>query len=215
MGKKAVILGGGPIDSASVRLSLGEISIACDRGYRYFSSVGKEPDVFVGDFDTLPEKELGHPKMVLRLNPVKDDTDLGYALKWALSEGYDTFWIYGGLGGRIDQTVANLQLLSFLKERGAEGFLVTPDGEDVLFVRKAGERLSLRPEGKTRFSLFALSEEATVSESGVFYPLDKATLSRRYPLGVSNELLEGKEGRVSVTEGEVLLEVPLSALRKE
>ena len=51
----------------------------------------------------------------------KDDTDMLAAIRKGLGLGYRQFQIYGGLGGRLDHTIANIQCLLFLHNRGAKG----------------------------------------------------------------------------------------------
>ncbi len=55
--------------------------------------------------------------------PEKDDTDMMLAIKLGLSRGYREFAIYGGLGGRLDHTIANIQALTYLAGEGASGIL--------------------------------------------------------------------------------------------
>lgn len=72
----------------------------------------------LGDFDSLPAAP-NHPHVIV-LNKEKDDTDMLAAIHEGLGQGYLTFRIYGGTGGRFDHTLANLQCLAYLAQnRGA------------------------------------------------------------------------------------------------
>jgi len=123
-------------------------------------------------------------------------------VKEGLSRGYRRFYLYGALGGtRFSHSVANLQTLSFLAEQQAEGSLL--DEHCTVGLLLPGEhRLSFSPN-QTYFSLFAWEGEAELSVFGANYPLNRATISPTFPLGVSNEA-KG-EVTVSVHKGKVLL----------
>ena len=100
----------------------GDLVIAADKGYETLSRLGVHPGLVVGDFDSLGSVP-DHPQ-VLRLPRIKDETDTGFALRQGLKRGYRRFVLLGCLGGRLDHTVANLQLLSWLSAQGAQGVLL-------------------------------------------------------------------------------------------
>ena len=54
----------------------------------------------------------------------KDETDMLAALAQGRARGYSCFHLYGGLGGMLDHTLANLQLLCAMAQAGEQGFLL-------------------------------------------------------------------------------------------
>ena len=84
--------------------------IAADAGLRYLEQDEILADLVIGDFDTL--KEIPTGANVVRLSCEKDDTDILAAVREGIKAGYAEFHIYGGTGGRIDHTLANLQVLA-------------------------------------------------------------------------------------------------------
>ena len=68
------------------------------------------PDLAMGDFDSLGYVPEG--MSVKAFSPEKDASDMELALEEALARGADAVEVYGALGGRLDHTVANLQLLA-------------------------------------------------------------------------------------------------------
>ena len=70
------IVGAGSFDGFLTEPQEGDLVIAADGGYAYLKRLGREPDVLMGDFDSLkeiPQREL------IRHSPIKDDTDMALA----------------------------------------------------------------------------------------------------------------------------------------
>ena len=175
----------------------GDFLIAADRGYDALRRAGIAPDLIMGDFDSLGYTPEG--ENVLSHSPIKDDTDLLLAIRWAMERGWRRFVIYGALGGaRLDQTVASFQTLRFLADHGAKGRLVG-DGWNVALLQNAALRFPETASGW--LSLFVSGEEARgVTLRGLKYELTDAALTCGMPLGVSNEFL-GCEARIAVADG--------------
>lgn len=176
----------------------GDLVIAADAGYARLGGVA--PDYVVGDFDSLgyvPEGER-----VLRYPPEKDDTDAMLAAKLGLSLGWRAFVLLGGLGGRLDHTLANIQTLAYLRGRGAKACLAG-EGETVTLIDR--EALHFREGLEGTVSVFSYGGFAFgVNERGLRYPLDDATLTSDFPLGVSNAFT-GAPATVSVEKGQLLV----------
>lgn len=98
--------------------------IAVDGGFASLAAVGCAPDLAIGDFDSLGYVPEGVE--VLAFPPEKDASDMELALGEAVARGADAVEVYGALGGRLDHTLANLQLLASFAERG---LTVTAVGE--------------------------------------------------------------------------------------
>lgn len=210
--KKAILIGAYPIGDFEVlkKEREGAFLLCCDGGYKTLEKLGVEPDLFVGDFDTLPKKELKNPKEVITLNPVKDDTDTFYAVKWALEKGFTTFYFFGCLGGKVEHSLANIQVLSYLIDHKARGFLFSSDSKTVLTMGE-NETFRFKKDAKGMFSLFSYTPNALVTEKNLKYTLDKAELSSSIPLGVSNEFI-GEEAEVTIHQGKVILVYPYGGL---
>ena len=179
---------------------MGDLLIAADGGYAWLNAHGITPHLAVGDFDSLGHIPEDIP--VLRHPPEKDDTDMMLAVGEGLTRGCTRFLIYGGLGGRLDHTLANLHVLDFLAREGCEAFLLGPN-ETVTAVRNG--TLIFSPEHRGTLSVFPWGGPAHgVTLSGLRYPLENGTLTPHYPLGVSNEFL-GETATVSVTDGTLLV----------
>ena len=120
--KRAVIFSGGAFEKPDwVTLPKDAMILCADSGLRHARALGISPDWVLGDFDSSSEQPEG--ESVLRYPPEKDDTDTMLAVKQALSVGAEEIQIYGGLGGRFDHSIANVQTLRYLSEHGAVGSL--------------------------------------------------------------------------------------------
>lgn len=175
-----------------------DLVIAADAGYQQLGGI--KPHLVVGDFDSLgfvPREET-----VVELPVRKDDTDALFAVKLGLSRGYRRFVLLGSVGGRLDHTLANIQALAYLTTRGARGVLVG-DSEKITMLQNGALRFFGTPEGI--ISVFAYGGTATgVTEENLAYPLDRATVTTDFPIGVSNEFT-AQPARVTVEEGCLLV----------
>lgn len=206
---KCVIVAAGDLRIRSLKKEAGDFLIAVDGGYGFCKRLGVKPDLLVGDFDSvtarekleIEELEQKKPGMVARLNVEKDDTDTMAAARIGLEKGYGVFAVCGGMGGRLEHTIANIQTLLYLKKRGARGYLY--DEECALFIVRE-EELVLPGERTGGLSLFCIGERAEgVTLEGLKYPLKDAVVTNDYPIGISNEFT-GREARVTVKKGSLL-----------
>lgn len=194
------VVGAGEFGNGLPRLLKEDMLIACDGGYAYCREKGIPMDMVVGDFDSL-KYQPEHP-CIVRLKPEKDDTDTGWAVKEGWKRGYRRFVIYGGTGGRISHTMANIQLLAWLASEGGQGCLMGRNSR--YYVIRNGE-ICFGAEEKGYLSVFCLGERAEgVYETGLKYKLDNAVLVKENPVGVSNEFI-GRQSRVTVKNGMLLL----------
>ena len=178
---------------------------AVDAGFAHLEAVGCVPDMAIGDFDSLGYR----PKCrrVIELPVEKDKSDLEVAMDRAKTRRYDEAVIYGALGGRLDHTMANLQMCARFAECGMG---VTFVSEDCAVRIVAGPDVYELPAIETgTVSVFAATDKAHgVIERGMKYSIDDETLSNRTTRGLSNEL-QGVEAAVAVEEGTLFVFHPL------
>jgi len=178
----------------------GDYVIAADRGYDSLMAFGVQPDLVVGDFDSLGHTP-SHPN-VIQLPAEKDDTDMVFALRKGLELGYRRFVLLGGVGGRVEHTYANLQLLDWLTTQGAQGFLA---GEKTVATALRNGEMLFPASMSGYLSVFCNSGEAQgVTLENLKFPLTDYSLSGSFPLGVSNEFT-GESAKVSVKSGSLIL----------
>ncbi len=191
--KTCFIVGAGSFDGMSIGPEKDDLIIAADGGYNYLKQMGIEPQVLMGDFDSL--EVLPEHQNILRHSPIKDDTDMALAVAYAAEQGYRRFFLYGGLGGRLDHTMANLQLLNSMSRQGLESYLI---GEKTVVTAITKERITFSAECSGMLSVFCMGEAAEgVWERGLKYQLTDAVMTCDRTLGVSNEFT-GKESWIEV-----------------
>ena len=206
---KCIVIGAGDLTLGNIAVGEEDFVIAVDGGLGYCGVLEVEPDLLIGDFDSVSEEEekavrlleQDIPDRVIRLAREKDGTGMLAALKEGLARGYRQFHIYAGTGGRFDHTLANIQCLLYLKKRDAVGYLI--DGTGMMLVI-CGEAVHFRRNLEGTLSLFSLGEKANgVTISGMKYELENAVLTNDFPIGISNEFI-GEEAMISVEEGELV-----------
>lgn len=204
-----VLVGGRVLASADLRARVGEadLVVAADGGLRHASPLGLQPQLLVGDLDSVrPAMLTAHPGIETEAHPAdKDALDLELALEACRRRGHDHVLVVGGLSGRLDQTLATCLIVQAAHAAGLTAEV--SDGVRGLWPLRQGERRRLPlPAGRT-FSLLSLDAHATVSVRGARYPLDRATLQRGSGLGVSNVALPGGP-EVQLHQGAVVIVAP-------
>ncbi len=189
----------------------GSFCIAADGGLKWIQALRIVPDLIIGDMDSITEEALlarfgeNSAVRIKKLPIEKDDTDMLAAIREGLKAGCDYFELYGALGGRIDHTLANIQCLLFLLNKGAYGVLYG-DGQRMELVRNS--RICFSKEmyrENRRLSVFAIGTDARgVTERGLKYSLDNAVVTTDFPIGISNEFMNC-ESFVEVSDGTLLV----------
>ncbi|MBR4981490.1 MAG: thiamine diphosphokinase [Lachnospiraceae bacterium] len=205
-----ILIGAGDLTISDIPVGENDLCIAVDGGYEYCKLLEITPDYILGDFDSISEKEAegvaeiakAEEDKVIVLPVEKDDTDMLAAIKLGLSEGYQSFRIYGGMGGRIEHTIANIQCLLYLKEHNAVGYLM--DGTGMILVAKE-EEISFQDSLEGYMSLFSMGDKATVSIENMKYLLKEQEITNSFPIGISNEFILGEKGKITVHKGAVVI----------
>lgn len=177
-----------------------DLIIGADRGYFTLVENGYKPHLAIGDFDSYTGKIDCENTIVF---PVKKDfTDSALAIDYAIKKGYSNIIIFGGIGGALDHTIANISLVGKYAEQSIDIAFV--DGGNVLFALHNGA-IQFDADAQGRISVFSFGDTACgVWEKGLLYELENATLESKEPLGVSNEFL-GLEAKISVADGTLLI----------
>lgn len=207
---RAVIIANGEINRPSSILSdLNEddVIIAADGGAHHCLAAGLWPDFVIGDMDSITTpviNQLRENGTQLVLYPRdKDQTDLELALSLAAEKGFKDALLLGMFGGRLDQSLANLLLLT--RNEWQDLRLIISNEPDTAYLMRGQDEISLQGNPGDIISLIPLSNLVeNVSTQGLRWPLDHADLRFGTTLSISNELLD-INARVQIGMGNLLL----------
>lgn len=200
MAKVCYIFGAGDFFGLNEAIPADAFVVAADAGFEAAKSCGIEPNLVVGDFDSLGYT----PKAAnVRQLPVeKDVTDMAEAVDAGLERGCTEFRLYGATGGRLDHTMANIQLAAHLSKIGKDVFIY---GNSFFLTVISSRSIRLNGQVGDTVSVFSLTDRAEgVTLRGLKYPLENYTLLNTVALGVSNEFAE-KTAEISVSNGTLLI----------
>jgi thiamine pyrophosphokinase len=183
--------------------------LAADGGACHAQALGLQPHIVIGDLDSLSEEHRNKLRAAgtrfIVHSTKKDETDLELALLYAVEHAVGPIIILAALGGRLDQTIANVLLLTIPALEGRDVRLI--EGHQTAFVIRSEATISGKPGD--RVSLIPLRGAIRgVSTTGLAYPLDEGTLPFGHALGVSNEMT-ATQAHVQIRDG-LLLCVHLS-----
>ena len=171
-----------------------------DRGALFLAEQKKRIAFSIGDFDSVSEEERrlieAYSDEMIRLHPIKDNSDSEAAVDEAVRRGYDRIILAGATGGRLDHEIVNIRLCFKYPQK-----VVLLDSRNRCMAYACGSH-RIEKQGYRYVSLFAM-KECEISLSGFKYPLCHRIIDDASLYGLSNELL-GEEGILEVHRGTVL-----------
>ena len=181
---RAVIIGSGEIKDykkAKSRILAEDYIICADGGYDHAVKMGVNPDILIGDFDSI--SNIPNDTEKVQYPTRKDMTDSHIAMDKALEKGYDEMLLLGFTGDRADHSLTNILLLinypnAVIADDNNEIRLITNAAE---IDGKAGDTISIIP---------VCGNLEGITTTGLEYPLDNETLYIGDSRGVSNVMTE-------------------------
>jgi thiamine pyrophosphokinase len=176
--------------------------IGVDFGAYVLASLHKKMIGAVGDFDSVNAKQMAlieqHSAFIKRLSPEKKETDTEVAIEFALQQGYNYLVIVGGLGGRLDHSLANIFLLLRYQQEG----LILEDAKNRIQVLPKG--VYTLPRDDFQYLSFFAFKDAVFSVAEVKYPVSQKKLLLGDVYAISNEMIHN-QAQLVITEGLVLV----------
>ncbi len=208
LGARAVVLCDGPPPPEGLLeywLDGAGTFICADGAGHPFSELPRQPDLVIGDMDSLRGRLLdGRDGPRFLRDPDQTTTDSEKALIYLADEGYDEVILLGGVGWRLDHTVYNC----FLLEKFAPRLRICLAGYNSGVVRLGAQDVAVwnLPEG-TAFSLLPLfGPVGGVNLKGSLFDLDEARLQAGGFSTISNEVADPPL-RLQLESGSLLVTV--------
>lgn len=197
MSRFVILLGGSIRRTPELDAQLaGARVLAADSGMRHAATLDLEPELWVGDFDSVPEEMSERFSDVPReIYPVdKDKTDGEIAIDTALLLGARSLVLVGAFGGaRPDHAYLHMTQAMRLTERGIDTILTSGAQEGRALT--CGPRHPFDYAEGTLFSLLPFGDLAGLTVEGAKWPLDAVEVPFGSSLTMSNEV----SGQLSVT----------------
>lgn len=201
-----IVLGGQLGDWVLRYISEKHTLIGADSGAAFLVQHGFNPDVAIGDFDSVSLEQIEHiskqSRQMISCDPIdKDYTDSEMAFRLALDMKPAEIIMLGATGTRFDHSLANIELLVLAHQAGVHASIIDANNR----ISLASGSTILKRSSYKHVSLLPLSSKVTgVTLTGFKYPLTKATLTMGQSIGVSNILL-AEEGKVEHSSGKLLI----------
>ncbi|MGD9916179.1 MAG: thiamine diphosphokinase [Rhizobiaceae bacterium] len=199
MSRFTILLGG---DFLPTERTAGQIAgsrvIAADSGIRHAMQIGIEPELWVGDFDSVSQELLDEWRRVPRevFPSGKDQTDGELAVAAAVARGATALTLAGAFGGaRADHAHLHLAMAVRLAEQGLSVLLTSGWQEGAPILPQQATAYDLA-DG-TLFSILGFSDLEGLTVTGARWPLSRITMPFGSTLTISNEV----KGRLSIELG--------------
>ena len=193
------------LDKARRLLEDDDYVICADGGTRHALALNIQPDLIVGDMDSAEREQLQtlrESDIAIELFPHdKNETDLELAVNHAIDLKAKEIMIIAALGGRLDQILANIALLtdprlSTLNVRLDDGV------EEIFFCR---HRIHIHGRNGDLVSLIPWQTAVSnVQTQNLKWPLKKEKLYPDKTRGISNEMTD-ETASVSIGSGLLLI----------
>ena len=192
-------------EKAHTLLCPDDFILCADGGTRHALALGLTPNVVIGDLDSVTEEERRKMKELgvetIQHPTDKSETDLELAINHALTLNPSQILILAALGGRMDQTLANIALLSDLRLSTFD--IRLSDGvEEIFFCR---DQVQVEGRSGDIVSLIPWQGEVTgVFTENLRWHLHHETLYPEKTRGISNEMT-ADVATVSIKSGLLLI----------
>ena len=184
--------------------------IAADGGANSAYKLGITPNYIIGDFDSIKPKVKKHfsAKSEIIKYERQDDTDVEKALKFAIKEKYETVYLLGGTGNRMDHSICNLGIvLKYFSQIK----IILLHGKTIL--NPYSENIILQTIPNETISLYAFDDKTKITSKGLKYPLNNSTLRFGVSESTSNVAL-GNKVELKISGGIIFVIRKLKVMQK-
>jgi thiamine pyrophosphokinase len=206
---RTIIIAAGSIDDPQrdhQRIQPTDFIIAADGGAAYSHMLGLEPDVIIGDLDSLDQDILQQYRQrdinIITHPTHKDATDLELAIEYALQQDAAEIIVLGALGQRWDHSLGNILLLANPEFQTVPLRMVS--GPVEIGLVQPSKMYAIDGKIGDLVSLIPLKGDVSgITTQGLEYPLEKGRLRYGATRGISNTLTQ-PTATVSIQQGLLL-----------
>lgn len=174
-----------------------ECIVCVDGGLIYCQKMNIQPDLIVGDFDSIPSHVLNDYTHVpfLTFPQEKNETDLELAVQSVYHPDVDKITVFGALGKRLDHTLSNLHLMQRYPRKV---FFETEN--ELIFSFNGTLEIACFP-GQT-ISFMHMDKVEGVTSEGLQWDMYKATFTK-YFFSLSNICLADRV-KITIESGDLI-----------
>ena len=180
--------------------------ICSDGGANHAYKMDIIPDYIIGDLDSIEDNILKYYKskhvQFEKFPAKKDETDTELSILLADKLNSKEIDLIGALGGRIDHTIANINLLYYIKNKGIAPRIISEReeiyiaiDEDIIIHGNIGDTISIIP---------IKGDAKGITLENLEYTLDNYDMEFSRPLGVSN-IMKKNSCNIKINEGSILI----------
>lgn len=180
--------------------------ICADGGANHTYNMGIIPNYIIGDLDSIDKNIVDYYKNSSvdfeKFPTKKNETDSELCIYLAKKLNANKIHLIGALGGRIDHTIANINLLYYIKSKGIDPVIISEKEEIYIAIN---EELVINGEVGNIVSIIPINGDAQgVTLKNLEYPLEDHCMEFSLPLGISNVMTDNK-CIIKVDDGSLLI----------
>lgn len=168
--------------------------IAADGGLKHLKSLNISPNAIIGDMDsTNPELLNQYSAKIMKFPTKKSQTDTELAVDHLISLGYQTIFLIGATGKRLDHELGNISLMA-----NKPGLLFVVDKDSLSFAlgKNSSSTTFQRPK-EAIVSIIPFSQQfPCLTTAGLEYPLNNQFLENSCH-GISN-IVNGEQTQITL-----------------
>lgn len=180
--------------------------ICSDGGANHAYNMNIVPDYIIGDLDSINKSIIDYYKnknVNFEKFPIKkDETDTELCIQLSQKLKAKEIDLIGALGGRIDHTIANINLLYYIRKRGIKPKIISEKEEIYIAI---DEEVIIDGEIGNTISILPIKNDAKgVTLKKLEYSLENDDIEFSTPLGISNVMTD-INCNIKVNEGSIII----------
>ncbi len=199
--QSTVILANGLFPNHPIPLNIlkkSDMLICCDGAVDKLKNIGKNPDIIIGDMDSISNDSKSKNKGVLIHNYNQDQNDLYKSLLWCISNNVMDIVVLGASGKREDHTIRNMfQLFDFSEKLKIS--MITDNG----IINLINNNTTFHSYSGQQVSIIINDLSIKLSTNNLKYALKNECLPNLY-YGTLNESISD-EFQINISHGSILV----------